>query len=232
NLPMDADLVRVRDFALTREEFTRLFPEIVGDPNFPSRPAIGGKTGRILSGEVITQDLERQQLLHNHVLYQTAEKLAGEIYAAGTYVRSLRAELEPTDAEVREYLEKNREKLTPGSALMVWQFEYSIRNAERLSRGELDAMHILMKSYMGEGIAIAQRQFDERRQLAADRGLIDPDTVMRTIPEPDDLRLRTRFTQVGMLDRQTAGQSIEVPFEQLAFGKFTEPHINQSGAVV
>lgn len=230
-LPADADIVRVRDFALTQGEFTRLFPEAVGNVRRPSKNTISAKASDILTGEVITQDLERKNLLGDP-LYTEALEVGRMLYRSGEYVRGRSDTAKPTDDEVASYLAANRDTIYPSVAKVVWRYEASATDRDPLRPGEMDSRQILMSSYLQTLIDQARQQLRERREIAATTAVVDPQSVLRNLPEPEDNRVKVRFEKVGTLNRRQIGSEMSVGFDELTVGDFTEPKSLRDGSVV
>lgn len=221
-IPEDADIVRVRRFALTKDEFKTLYPEKIGDGKYPNKAAIVLAANDIIYGEVITQDLEKKKTADDS-FYRESLTIADQIYRATKLIRANRAGLKPSDAEVAAYLEANREKVTPGVAKKLWKLELSARDSSRLSRSELDSMRILMQSYLAETTAAASRQLEERKQISAEGAFNDPDKVLRSLPQPQDLRVKSDFSEEGTYTREKTLKELNVDFDALQLGKFSAP---------
>lgn len=230
-MPGDADLYRVRDFAVTLDEFNALYPEIVGNPRRPNRPAIGATVFELVIGEVVTQELERENLLFDP-FYEDAQRLSDQVLASARYVRAKQTEIDPTEEEVVAYLEENREEIFPSKAKTVWEFSVAVRNPRQMTRGEMDTMAILMRGYMARLIETARRQFRERLAIADERVLAEPSNVMENLPEPRDSRVRTSFQRVGVYTSLNARDQLGVAFDDLVLGQFTEPIEMRDGRVV
>lgn len=230
-MPNDADFIRVRDFALTLEEFKNMYPEIIGDPKRPNRAALLATSWDIVTGEVITQVLEDSELLEDP-FYQDALAMGDQIFRSSTHLRRLRAEIEPTEEEVLQYLAENREKLEPGRAKVVWRYEIAPReDDENMTQGERDAMRIIMESYLRDLVSTAQRQIDERQRIA-ESSIAEPEKVVRNLRQPEDRRVRVRFEKEGTVTRQKAAYDVAVPFDRLELGEFTDPVNARDGKVV
>lgn len=230
-LPPDADIVRVRNFALTQGEFARLYPEAIGTGARPNRSAIAAQASEIMTGEVITQDLERKGLL-NEPFYAEALEMGRTLYRASEYVRVRRADITLSEDEVATWLAANRETLYPNVARVVWRYEAVPTDRETLRPGEMNSRQILMASYLQSLIDQARQQLRERREIAATTAVVDPQGVLRNLPEPDDTRVRMRFEKVGTLNRRQIGSEMNVSFDELVVGDFTEPKPLRDGRVV
>jgi len=218
-MPLETDIVRVRDFALTRWQFDLLHHDRVGAKGV-SLLFIKDRANAILTNEVITQDLEEAGLLYDP-FYDKALTVAERIHAAREVTRLALSKIAPTPEEVEAYLDANLEALAPGVARTIWRLDVYLRNPRGMSQGERDTMEILMRTYIRELITDASRQLDERRQLAANRGILEPDKVVNNLAAPDDLRVRLRFTKVGTVTRQDALQTTGLAFDQFTLGRFT-----------
>ena len=229
-LPTDADIVRVRDFALTQGEFTRLYPEAIGPARRPNKNAIAAQASEIVTGEVITQDLERKNLL-DEPFYQEALGVGKTLFRAADYVHARRGTVKATDEEVAAYLAANRDTIFPAVSKVVWRYEATPTDRDPLRPGEMNSRQILMTSYLQSLITQARQQLRERREIAATTAVIDPQSVLRNLPEPDDTRVKVRFEPVGTLNRRQVGSEMSVSFDELVVGDFTEPKSLRDGSV-
>jgi hypothetical protein len=229
-MPPETDLVRVRNFAITKEEFSLLYFDRLLEGRASHRLFISERAGSIVANEVVTEELEKAELIFDD-FYASGLKLGAEVHAAREYVRLTQSQISPTDEEAAAYLDENVEALTPGVSRTLWRLDVFLRNPANMSQGERDAMQILMRTYAESLIADALRQLDERRQLASQRGILEPNKVVENLPQPDDLRVRTRFVKVGQVTRQDALQTTGVPFDRLTLGDFT-PAVTLEGNTV
>jgi hypothetical protein len=227
----DADLVRVRDFALTIGEFKRLYPEIAGAAATPNRALIRATVQEIISGEIAIQDLEERGLLFDEPFWEEAREVGYDIFKAGEYVRRRMAQIEPTEADVRDFLAKNPEQVFPSVAKVVWKYEIGPRERESLRPGELDSLQILMRSYLQNLVTLARQQLEERREVLTSAS-IDPETIVRNLPEPDDRRVNVQLSRLGTFNRRQAAPELAASFDELAVGEFTEPRVVRDGSVV
>ena len=229
-MPEDADIVRVRRFGVTLEEFRRLFPEAIGDEEDPNELAIITTVGGIMVGEAITQHLEREARAGDS-LYRESLAEARMLHRSGQYVRKVRRELDPEPEEVWAHLDENPDEVVPGAEKTVWRFQMEIRGAGDLSPVEREGLRLLMTGYMEEAISRAERQLDERALVNPD-ALMEPDQVMRNIPAPGDRRLRTDFGRLGTFDESRTQRELAVGHEELELGRFTRPVVLRDGTVV
>lgn len=229
-IPGDADIVRVLDFKLTRDQFTHLYLDHIGTPETPNRTAIQGLTNVIVAMEVLTQDLQKKGMLTDE-FYLDAQNLAGELYKGAIHLRNERAKLDPTPAEVEEYLAENRQDLLPGPAMTTWRLSLSVRDAGNMTRGELDALRIVMESYLNTMAADAQRQITDRLGIAPESALRDPDKIVRNLPQPEDRRISMSFERSGIVTRADALNTLGIGFDELQLGRFTRPIQTRPGVV-
>jgi hypothetical protein len=223
-IPGDADLIRVGNFALQKDEFARIYSDRLYLMPRISMDFIQSRAEQILLGEVTTQDLEAKGLLPDP-FHEAAKELAREVINSREYTRNKRREINPRDPEVAEFLDQHMEEVAPGIARTVWKLEVFLRNAESLPEREIDALSILMRTYIASLIRDAQRQFDERLQLAAGRALLEPDKILQLLQQPDDSRIRVQFTRVGPVTQRDSMTLTGLPFERLTVGQFTEPSL-------
>lgn len=229
-MPPETDILRVRNFAVTKEEFIRLYSDRLVHASAGNRIFINERANSILTNEVVTQELEKSGLIFDD-FYERALAMARRIHDAREYTRLTQVGMAPTQDEVARYLDDNLESLTPGVARTVWRLDVFLRNPGNMSQGERDAMQILMRTYAASMIEDALRQLDERRQLASNRGILEPDKVVNNLAQPDDLRVRTRFVKMGPVTRQDALQTTGLGFEALSLGKFTAPQSFEENTV-
>ncbi len=230
-MPEDANIMQVRRFGVTREEFRRLYPEFIGDEEDPNQDIIIATVGGMVLGEAVTQHLEREGLAGDS-LYREAIPEARTLHRAGQYVRRIRQELEPDSEEVWAYLEENRETIIPGAEKTVWRFGMNVRRPAELAPGEREGLRLLMTGYVEEMTRQAQRLITERARVSPATAFAEPGQVIRQIPAPEDRRLRTSFENIGAFDEQRARRELAVPHEELRLGEFTRPVTLRDGTVV
>lgn len=231
-MPLDADILRVGNFALTLEEFQHLNREVIGEMPYTDLNIVAFKTIVTIIGEIATQELEEAGLLSDP-FYRDALEMGGDTYRTLLYTRHARESMEPSEEELREYLETNRENVEPGPALVMWRYEMSLRDAELLGPGGVDAMRIIMEGYLKELIADAERQFEERLAIDPERGIAQPSQVVKNLRGPTDRRVTVAFEPEGWLTEKEARVRFGLPAGAvLAKGQFTDPMATLDGRAV
>jgi hypothetical protein len=216
----DTDILRVGRFSMTRGEFRALFDEEVGPDELPNQIWIDGKVYNIMLNELAWEDLRRAGLLPNSFLDE-AMVIAGDVERARRLTSLRRQALELTPEQIERHLEQNFQTLAARTAKTVWRLDVYLRNPRVFTQAELDTMSILMRTTMTGLQAEAKRQLDERRLLTAGRGIADPERVINNLPQPEDLRLRIRFTRVGEVEEDTSYPLTGLPFAAHELGQFT-----------
>ncbi len=230
-MPDDAEILRVRDVAITRAEYRRLYPETIGDPEDPNRRVIEDTIWQLMLGETVTRQLDLEGLAGDP-FYRAGLDMAGDLVRSAERLRAIRAELDPTEEEVLAYLDENREDIELGPALDTWMMMVRVADDVNVGVGEVDALRIIMRSYLDGLVREAERMIEDRRQIAAERGYLEPERVIDVLAEPTDRRLRTRFRNMGLVTRDNATRELGVEYEELELGRFSEPIITRDGSLV
>lgn len=229
-MPGDADILSVGEFALTVDEFNRLFPDLVGDPNAPNKLGIAAKTLEIITAEIAARDLEKRGLIGDP-FYQQASEMAGKLFRSSQYIRAERAKVNPTEAEVKSFLLHNPEKIMPGPTKVVWSLRLTSRG-EGMNRQELETLQILMQNTLGGTVQEARKMLAEARAALKPEETIEPDKVLRGISQPSDSRMRLKIESVGAFSNFDAQANLGIPYEALVLGEVTSPFPLRDGSVV
>lgn len=229
-MPQDADILRVGDFALTAEEFARLFPDRVGIASYAESAGIVGKVNEIIVGEVITQELEEAGLADDP-LYAQARQVARIVHQSTEWLRQRRAEMNPSTEEVRSYLKEHREQLFPSRAKRIWRLELSPRDPGTLRPGELDSLQIVMSSFLADLVQQAERRLADRARLSPATAYTQPQAAIDTVSAPRDQRLRMRFVEEGTFNEPQAQFVLNAQWDDLRVGEFSPPVRLRNGGV-
>lgn len=230
-MPADADIVRVRNFAITVEELNRLYPEVLLGEKKLARRAVGGLCAKIISGELATAALEKAGNI-NDPFYREGVALAERLFETSEHIRAVRAEIDPTAADVQKYLASGASTLRPGPARILWRYAISPRDDKKLTAGEADSLRIRMIRYLSDLTELATQQMEERRRIAGERGVIDPSSAVNNLPPPEDPRVRVKFERIGPYTKRSAKEQLGVSFDSLRLGEFTKATREPDGTVV
>src|SRR5690606_8284366 len=126
-------------------------------------PGILSLAGQIVAGEVLTQAIEQEGYVGSPI-YQTALEQAETVVYGANVLRRLRAEMDPTEEEIAQFLENNRDEIAPAMVLEVWQIEIRPRSGEDVVF-ESDLPALRMRRLMETTIERAQQQLSERADI-------------------------------------------------------------------
>ncbi len=230
-LPEDVELLRVREFEFTKQEFMDTFPRLVGPPDNPRMLAIATAVRRFLVGELVTQEAEKTGGL-NSALYSRGLELA-DVYIAAERERARQsAECDPTDAETSAALQEYRERILPKGPRLVWKFALEPRRTRGMSDAEQQTLSTVAVAQLEDYVRLAKQQFEERRAIAGPVILESPEPVIDNLPPPDDPGLKIDFDKEGPLEPQRALEEIGIDLLAFEPGEFTPVRPRNDGGAV
>lgn len=214
-------ILRVRNFEITRGEFTELFPEIIGDPANPNKAAISGLVAIMVQSEIILQDLERLGMINNAEYLQALEWARS--YLLSNRVRMKRAgEALVAEEDVDRVLRERSAMITPSERRDLWRLAIEPRQRGDLTPEDLRTAQVLNRAHLASIAAQASQQIMERSAIAGEQIFSVPGPVFEKLPRPLDSRYRVRFEFQGTYTPQSAREQLGVNTENVTRGGFSD----------
>lgn len=230
-LPEDVELLRVREFEFTKQEFLDTFPRIAGPPDNPRMLAVATAVRRFLVGELVTQEAEKTGGL-NSALYSRGLELA-DVYIAAEKERARQsAECDPTEDETTSALREYRDRILPKGPRVVWKLALEPRRSRGLSEAERETLAAVAVAQLEDYVRLAGQQLEERRAIAGPVILESPEPVIENLPPPDDPGLKIDFDKEGPLEPQAALEEIGIDLLAYQPGEFTPVRPRNDGGAI
>ena len=225
----EAEILRVRRFFLNKGEYADLFPErVVAEGRVPG--ALVAHAEEIIAGEVVTQTLE-EMLYDAKRPYRKAREMAETLTLAAQALRSRRAAIQPTEEDVDTYLAVHEAELLPESLVTLWRISVEPRSEDSIPDAALRNLTPSMLSYLREQLSVAEQQLRERASIIGDSVFATPGVVLRRLPQPEDSRLRLRYTKLDTQEASIVHRDFGFDPRNLRAGTFANLRAQAGGTV-
>jgi len=164
----DEELLSIGGYRMTKKEFLQMFPDAVTEPVEMNEGLILRTCQDILQAEWVAQQIEQRGLAGDPLLV-AADRLARRIWQSREAVRTARAvPLTFSESEVKDYYEKNRERLGYQPQWRVLRIEAAVHNPYLLHPSQLAAVGAELRTQFRQTLLDFQTAFREERAKAAE----------------------------------------------------------------
>ncbi len=231
----ESTIIRIGEFDLKYAELLAAYPDIPTEPLPTQEPydvpeGVGDFLKDLRDGELLTQELERVRAL-DEPRYQAALRAGRDRVLAEMHRTRELAEHEPTDAEVLEWLERNRDRLAPASRQGLWQLSIIPEGWADLPRESQRALEGEMRGVLAEVVNTSERLLDERESISGPRVLRDPNAIVARLLRNDPGRYRMEMVLLGQKTAQEARNDLGLEISDLVAGEFGEIDPRREGVL-
>ncbi len=224
----DMEYLGVGDFELTKGEFLALYPEYRSVSTRKVPRAMQRTAREILRGQLVIQYGAGAR----NDFYLDALDLSEALIRAEFAQRHVRASIEPGEADVRTWLENNREEIAPSYDRTVWRLSTSPRNPASMTADELlDAARgdvVVHRTIAREGAG----ELAERAELTGENAYAFPEQIVRRLIRDTAPELNFLFQVEGVYSASEARESLGLDFTRMTPGSFSDPRSIGNGTVV
>jgi hypothetical protein len=222
----ESTIIRIGEFDLKYAEMMAAYPDIPTEPlptqeKYDVPEGVGDFLKDLRDGELLTQELERVRAL-DEPRYQAALRAGRDRVLAEIQRTRELAEQEPTDAEVLEWIELNRDRLAPASRQGVWQLSIIPEGWADLPQESQRALEGEMRGVLSDVIKTSELLLDERELISGPRVLRDPNAIVGRLLRNDPGRYRMELLLLGQKTEQEAQTDLGLELSELTVGEFSE----------